>query len=773
MCYRRKKLKIARFLLKHGVNPNESYEDGWTALHVAVTVGHDSTPVEFSSTIGDVALARCLLEHGADSTAINADGEMPLHYAMQVGNIEMAELLIPRMGDKCDKGDRSGNTPLNLAVQQGHQQVALFLLDHGANPLAVGPRGRTPLHEAARQGNLDLLKRLSNAVPPLTLVQPDADGNTPLHLAVCNYSVKDRSWESDNIAVVEWLLSVARADPNIPDEIGYTPLHEAASQGLAKIMKILLRNGADPKRRDREGRVPLHVSAEHGDVETAKILFEGTGGLNLRDKEGMTPLLLSVYSRHSRILKMVKELLLLSADPTETDIQGNTPLHLTVPFSGADMRADCDEQKKGFIAVDIAELLLKNGAEIDARNKEGMTSLQVAMQMGMGMGMGMGMKIDYYSVRNNALIACFLQHGESIGRDFARPGFTGLLTLCPTVLENAVVIGAKFPVDYRPPASAITTPAEFFARVWTAQQYLTFVVMTDKACQADPANTVLAEFHRALLMKMQTHSLKLAASMVVGNRREVRTLVAGEMSYFYSTGKMRESKHCCPKELYPLLFAHPKMRAEVERAKAARAPVVEMEDEAAGGGGGAGRTRGDDVRDAAVAGDEVRAPRAASDAAGKEAEIEEDDEIQVGEPALTPPQSPSGEPGSHQLREKHLLRNIAILLEFSDPRSVGVEEIIDAFIKLAPNTRRMMLFTKADKDSDALGKLKIVLNLDDDSTPDNIFEAARRFIERSRSAAAGSDVESGDASLAQGALSDGGEGLLLLRRHVELLDLTS
>ena len=184
------------------------------------------------------------------------------------------------------------------------------------------------------------------------------------------------------------------------------------------------------------------------------------------------------------------------------------------------------------------------------------------------------------------VIACFLRHGESIGRDFTRPRFTRLVTLCPTMLENAVVIGAKFPVDYRPPASAITTPAKFFARVWTAQQYLTFMCMTEKACRADPANMALVEFHRALLMKMQTHSLKLAASMVVGNKPTVRTLVADDMNYLYSTGKMREGV-LCPKELYPLFFAHPKMRAEVKRVKAARARVVEMEVEAAGAAAGA------------------------------------------------------------------------------------------------------------------------------------------------------------------------------------------
>ena len=110
--------------------------------------------------------------------------------------------------------------------------------------------------------------------------------------------------------------------------------------------------------------------------------------------------------------------------------------------------------------------------------------------------------------------------------------------------------------------------------------------MTEKARLADPANMALVEFHRALLMKMQTHSLKLAASMVVGNKPTVRTLVADDMNYLYSTGKMREGV-LCPKELYPLFFAHPKMRAEVKRLKTARARVVEMEVEAAGAAAGA------------------------------------------------------------------------------------------------------------------------------------------------------------------------------------------
>ncbi|MFP3265357.1 MAG: ankyrin repeat domain-containing protein, partial [Acidilobus sp.] len=46
--------------------------------------------------------------------------------------------------------------------------------------------------------------------------------------------------------------------PNARDRDGTTPLHEAALNGLANVVKLLLDSGADPNARDRHRVTPLH-----------------------------------------------------------------------------------------------------------------------------------------------------------------------------------------------------------------------------------------------------------------------------------------------------------------------------------------------------------------------------------------------------------------------------------------------------------------------------------------------------------------------------------
>jgi ankyrin repeat protein len=55
-----------------------------------------------------------------------------------------------------------------------------------------------------------------------------------------------------------WLLE-REASPHVPDERGWTAVHQAASRGNVRMLRAVL-DAADPKRRDREGRVPRDVT---------------------------------------------------------------------------------------------------------------------------------------------------------------------------------------------------------------------------------------------------------------------------------------------------------------------------------------------------------------------------------------------------------------------------------------------------------------------------------------------------------------------------------
>jgi len=54
----------------------------------------------------------------------------------------------------------AGMTPLARACQAGNRELALLLLEHGADPNACGNEGLTPLIRMARRGNLEMVRLL-------------------------------------------------------------------------------------------------------------------------------------------------------------------------------------------------------------------------------------------------------------------------------------------------------------------------------------------------------------------------------------------------------------------------------------------------------------------------------------------------------------------------------------------------------------------------------------------------------------------------------------
>jgi ankyrin repeat protein len=78
---------------------------------------------------GHVAIAKTLLACGADVSARQTDNFSPLHGAAQNGQLEMVKLLLAHGAELNAKG--GGRTPLVIALEQGHQDVAGLLRQHG------------------------------------------------------------------------------------------------------------------------------------------------------------------------------------------------------------------------------------------------------------------------------------------------------------------------------------------------------------------------------------------------------------------------------------------------------------------------------------------------------------------------------------------------------------------------------------------------------------------------------------------------------------------
>ena len=95
---------------------------------------------------GNIEAVKHWLTEGANVNVKDTDyrGETPLQYATQEGHKEVAEFLISNGADVNAKVFGNGETPLQYAAQGGHKEIAEQLIANGADVNAMSVHG-TPL----------------------------------------------------------------------------------------------------------------------------------------------------------------------------------------------------------------------------------------------------------------------------------------------------------------------------------------------------------------------------------------------------------------------------------------------------------------------------------------------------------------------------------------------------------------------------------------------------------------------------------------------------
>lgn len=136
----------------------------------------------------------------------------------------------------------------------------LFLVSLAITAVAEVTTNDQPIHDAAREGSGDEVRRLLKAAPKQREART-AQGSTPLHLAATN---------PDTSAMLA--LIAAGADVMARDNDGATPLHMAAYASRPRNTRILLEAGADPQAKTDNGRDPGSLARKVKSDETAGVL---------------------------------------------------------------------------------------------------------------------------------------------------------------------------------------------------------------------------------------------------------------------------------------------------------------------------------------------------------------------------------------------------------------------------------------------------------------------------------------------------------------------
>ncbi|KPJ53425.1 MAG: hypothetical protein AMS16_05325 [Planctomycetes bacterium DG_58] len=197
---------------------------------------HGETPLSFAAEAGKVEMAKLLIAKGAD---VNLG--CPLSVAVARGDRRFAELLIAN-------GAKPGGHAMVQAVCGQRTDMVKLLMAKGADVNARGATlssgsadyterareaiGQTPLEMAAEQGYADMLQIL---LRNYALVNArDGDGYTALHHAARN----------GHITVVSILIENG-ADVNALARDSETPLRQARGRGHTDIVDFLREHGAE------------------------------------------------------------------------------------------------------------------------------------------------------------------------------------------------------------------------------------------------------------------------------------------------------------------------------------------------------------------------------------------------------------------------------------------------------------------------------------------------------------------------------------------------
>ena len=89
------------------------------------------------------------------------------------------------------------------------------------------------------------------------------DGITPLHMAA----------QEGKLDIIRYLTREKELDPDQSDDDDMTPLHLAACYGHTEVVRYLIERGADVNQVDNEGETPLSLAIHYGCVDVVGILL--------------------------------------------------------------------------------------------------------------------------------------------------------------------------------------------------------------------------------------------------------------------------------------------------------------------------------------------------------------------------------------------------------------------------------------------------------------------------------------------------------------------
>ncbi|XP_055354606.1 serine/threonine-protein phosphatase 6 regulatory ankyrin repeat subunit B-like [Paramacrobiotus metropolitanus] len=379
---------IVKTLLRNHARTDIFDETGRTALHIAVENGH-------------LEVVDVLARKKAFINARTRTGATPLHLASMKGYEDIVRLLVEKYAASVDANTNDMKHPLHFAVQYGTVNVCECLLSLNADPLAMDNRGSTSLHLAAEYNKPGIIKLFLSKLAdrdPLSL--RDARGQTAAIIAAKNgcTAVIEELLSFDKNAVINSL-----------DADGNTVFQLSATGGHTELLQLLMDHGITDTSENTDGLNAFSLAAKNGHLDAMAILYQAFSPQATSIKNGYNALHLAAYWGQTNIMSELLPVVpagTRSSVPaskttigTETGAEaGLTALHLAcragqdevvrmlLNYPGAEI--DAVAEGSGYCPLHMAAinghvnvvvlLLTRSGIDLDVKDKKGQTPLMLA-----------------------------------------------------------------------------------------------------------------------------------------------------------------------------------------------------------------------------------------------------------------------------------------------------------------------------------------------------------------------------------------------------------
>lgn len=349
--------EIVKKLLEAGADANTSLPGGETVLMTAARTGipevvrslikegadvnareiKQQTAIMWAAAEGHADVVSLLMDAGADYQASLESGFTAFFFAIRNGHTDVIRVFQEKGIDvnvtmihekRMRKGPKIGTSPLMLAIENGHYEIAIALIDAGANPNDQRS-GYAPLHAmvpirrpeigdgdngiAAPKGS----GKLNTTQFLHELIKRGADVNARIikgkerrgaRIATTGATAFLLASQSADMEYLKILISYG-ADPLIPTADKSTPLMMAAGLGTEavgeipgteeealEVLKFQLALGADVNAVDNNGETAMHGAAYKNFPKVADLLVANGADIqiwNTKNNLGFTPLLIA------------------------------------------------------------------------------------------------------------------------------------------------------------------------------------------------------------------------------------------------------------------------------------------------------------------------------------------------------------------------------------------------------------------------------------------------------------------------------------------------